>query len=64
MSYISVLILIIISIFCIVSGAKKLHDCKLEKDNEIRSQSIFSGVGLLFFGSVCLILLLSVVFFF
>lgn len=61
MSYISVFILIIVSLIFVFSGIRKIGNCKTEKDNEIKNQNIFSGVGLLIFGSVSLILLLYVI---
>ena len=60
MSYVSVFILVLICILCVYSGVRKLMESKTEKDNEVKNQNIFSGVGLLFFGSVGLVLLLYV----
>ena len=63
MSYISVCVLIILCILCLISGFRKIKDCKKEENGELKNQLIFSAVGLIFFGGIGVIVLLYIIIF-
>ncbi len=60
MTYIAVLILIFICISFIYTAYRTLNGIESEKDREVRSQNIFSAIGLLVAGLVGLILFIMV----